>query len=109
MLEKKGEEIVIMDLRKLTSMTDYFVLCSADSDVQIKAIMEHIREQLGSESVSPWHVEGTQESSWLLLDFVDVVAHIFRPETRSFYSLERLWGDAKFTEIKDENETPGIH
>jgi ribosome-associated protein len=100
--EKKGTDLVIMDLRQLTSITDYFVLCSVDSENQARAIMDHLAEQLRSESVRPWHVEGTSGSKWLLLDFVEVVVHLFRPDARTFYGLERLWGDAEIQEITDQ-------
>jgi len=101
--EKKGADLVIMDLRKLTSVTDFFVLCTVDSDPQARAVMDHLSEQLLTEAVKPWHVEGTTGSKWLLLDFVDVVVHIFRPDARSFYGLERLWGDAVFEEVNDQS------
>ncbi len=103
-LEKKGENIIIQDLRGLTSITDFFVICSVEVDVQAKAIMEHIKEQLVYQSIKPWHTEGTAASNWLLLDFVDVVVHIFKREAREFYSLERLWGDAPITEIKESDD-----
>ena len=105
--EKKAEEILIMDLRQLTTMTDYFVICSVDSEVQARAVLEHVQASLRSGMIKPWHVEGTAGSSWLLLDFVDVVLHIFRPETRRFYSLERLWGDAEFIAFAGEKPQPG--
>ncbi len=108
-LEKKGFDVIILDLKDLTFVADYFVICSADSDVQAKAIMEHIKDDLIYETIKPWHTEGMASSTWILLDFVDVVVHIFHPETREFYGLERLWGDAKVTEIKDEDESTGIH
>jgi ribosome-associated protein len=101
--EKKGADLLIMDLRQLTGITDYFVVCSVDSDPQARAIMDHLAEQLRSDAVRPWHVEGTTGSKWLLLDFVDVVVHIFRPDARTFYGLERLWGDAPMEEITDQS------
>jgi len=108
-LEKKGYEVLIMDLKGLTTITDFFVICTADSDVQAKAIKNHIQDQLLYQSVRPWHIEGAKDPNWVLIDFVDVVVHIFQKETREFYTLERLWGDARITEIKDNNETSGIH
>jgi ribosome-associated protein len=103
LLEKKTADIVIMDLRELASFTDYFVIGSVDTDIQAKAVMDHLEEQLlAEESVKPWHVEGGSGSSWVLLDFVDVVVHVFRPEARAFYALEKLWGDAEIVEIRDE-------
>lgn len=100
-LEKKGYNVTMMDMRSVTTMTDFFVICSADSEIQVKAIMEHIREQLLFQAIKPWHVEGLTSMTWLLIDFVDVVVHIFQPETRAFYTLEKLWGDAKITQVKD--------
>lgn len=108
-LEKKGENVVIQDLRKITSMTDFFVMCTAEVDVHAKAIMDHIKDQLIYQSIKPWHTEGNSQNGWILLDFVDVVVHIFKPESRAFYSLERLWGDAEIIEIKDENDTSATH
>lgn len=101
-LEKKAEQVVIMDLRKVTSITDYFVVCSGDSDIQVKAICEHITEQLEQKDIKIWHVEGYQAANWILMDLVDVVIHIFKPEVREYYSLERLWGDAKITKVEDQ-------
>jgi ribosome-associated protein len=101
-LAKKAEDIIIMDLKKLISFTDYFVICSADSDSQVKAISDHITEELKKQQVKVWHVEGYQASTWILIDLVDVVVHIFRPEVRKFYALEKLWGDAKITRVADQ-------
>ena len=101
-LEKKAEQVVIMDLREITSITDYFVVCSGDSDIQVKAIFEHISEQLEQKDIKIWHVEGYHAANWILMDLVDVVIHIFKPEVREHYALERLWGDAKITKVEDQ-------
>ncbi|MBN2355608.1 ribosome silencing factor [candidate division KSB1 bacterium] len=101
--EKKGVDILIMDLRRLTSMTDFFVIASVDTDVQARAIVDHLKDHLRSQDVRPWHVEGSMGSNWILLDYVNVVVHLFRPQTRQFYNLERLWGDAKIIEINDDS------
>ena len=101
-LAKKAENVIIMDLKELTSITDYFVICSADSDNQIKAISDHITEELEKQQIKIWHVEGYQSLTWVLLDLVDVVVHIFRPDVREFYALEKLWGDAKITQVKEQ-------
>lgn len=101
-LLKKAEDIIILDVRKLTSITDFFVICSGNSDKQVKAITDVIIEELEKSNVKPWHKEGYQYLQWVLLDYVDVVAHIFQKETRDYYSLERLWGDAKIISISDE-------
>ena len=101
-LEKKAEQVILMDLREITSITDYFVICSGDSDLQVKAICDHIREQLEQQDIRIWHIEGYQALNWVLMDLVDVVIHIFRPEVRDYYTLERLWGDAKITRVEDQ-------
>lgn len=101
-LEKKATDVIIMDLRGLTSMTDYFVICSGDTNTQVKAISDHILSSLRAEKARPLHNEGLSGHEWILMDFVDVMAHVFQPHKREFYALEKLWGDAKITEIKDE-------
>ena len=98
---KKASDIVIMNLRKLTSVTDYFVVCSADSDIQAKAIADAVEEGMEKGGVSPWHREAGS-ANWILLDYVDVVLHVFHKNTRQFYSLERLWGDAEIKRVEDE-------
>ena len=104
-LDKKGNEVILMDLSAITSFTDFFVICSVDTDIQAKAVLEHLQEQLRTlEGIKPWHVEGGSGSSWVLMDFVDVVVHLFRPEAREFYSLEKLWADAATTRIEDSVE-----
>lgn len=90
---KKADDIVLLDLKKITTMADYFVICSAGSDVQAKVIAEAVVEGLhDGRHVS--HVEGLEAARWILIDCFGVVVHIFRPEARAFYSLEKLWGDA---------------
>lgn len=101
-LEKKAEDIVIMDLRKVTTMTDYFVVCSADSDTQVKAIADNVREGAREAGESVWKNEGYTDASWILLDYVDVVVHVFHKQTREFYNIEKLWGDAKFEYVTDD-------
>jgi ribosome-associated protein len=98
---KKGYNVKILDLRKLTSITDYFVICSGDSDTQVKAIADEIDKKLRDESIKPWHIEGYQALNWVLIDFIDVVVHIFKKETRNFYNLEKLWGDAPVIDTVD--------
>ncbi len=101
MISKKAIDVVILDLKKLTSATDYFVICSADSDTQVKAIADSV--QYGTEAIGErvWHQEGYHALRWIVLDYVDVVVHVFHKEERSFYNLDRLWGDAKRTEVQD--------
>jgi len=100
-LTKKASDVLMMDLRGLTSMADYFVVCSADSDIQVKAIADGVEEGMDAVGVSPWHIE-SGSTNWILLDFVDVVLHVFHKSTRQFYSLEKLWGDAKIVRFSDE-------
>lgn len=100
-LDKKAENILIIDLRGTVAITDFFVVCSAATDVQVKAIADAVRK--GTEN-KPWHIEGYDQLMWVLLDYVDVVVHIFRDSARGFYQLERLWADAPSRTIKDESE-----
>lgn len=100
-LQKKAQDVIIMDLKALTSITDYFIICSGDSPMQVKAISDHIIEQLEHEKMKVWHVEGYEGLNWVLLDLVDVVVHIFQPDIRDFYALEKLWGDAIVTRVED--------
>jgi ribosome-associated protein len=106
MISKKAVDVVILDLKKLTSATDYFVICSADSDTQVRAIADAVRDGMEASNERVWHYEGYQALKWIVLDYVDVVAHIFYKDDRSFYNLERLWGDAKKTEVKDDADFP---
>ena len=99
-LTKKAGDVIIMDLRGLTSMADFFVLCSAESDVQIRAIMDAVEGGMEEKGVNAWHRE-SGSPHWVLLDYVDVVLHIFHTSTRTFYNLEKLWGDAKAVRVND--------
>ena len=102
MQEKKASDIVVMDLRKVkNAVADYFVICSGSSDTQIDAIAESIDEVVfKSLKQNPWHQEGKTNKEWLLIDYVDVVAHVFKKDKREFYSLENLWGDAKIVSVE---------
>ena len=103
MQEKKATNIVVMDLRKVkNAVADFFIVCSGGSDKQIDAIADSIDEFVFKAlKENPWHIEGKDNKEWMLLDYIDVVAHIFRKDRREFYALERLWGDADITEIDD--------
>jgi ribosome-associated protein len=101
-LTKKADDVVMMDLRNLTSMADYFVVCSADTDVQIRAIADAVFDGMVRKGATAWHRE-SESPNWVLLDYVDVVLHVFQKNTRAFYSLERLWGDAKIRRIGDSS------
>jgi ribosome-associated protein len=93
--QKKGEDIVIFDVRGLSPITDYFVISTGLSDVHIRTIAEHL-----AESESAQHVEGLEAATWVLLDFFDVIVHVFLKDARDFYGLERLWGDAPTVEYE---------
>ena len=101
-LEKKAEDVIILDLKNITTVTDYFVICTADSTAQVKAVTDYIIEKLKEQKIKVWHTEGYESLTWVLLDLVDVVVHIFQPETRQFYKLEKLWGDAEITKVEDK-------
>ena len=104
-LEKKGHQIAILNVKGLSSVTDYFVIISVDSDVQLKAIADHIERKLKKdEKIHLYHKEGTNSTNWVLLDYIDVVVHIFRKETREHYGLERLWADAEMKLVLEEEE-----
>ena len=98
-LERKCEEVMILDLRGLTSVTDFFVIITADSERKAKAAAEHIIDELREDGERPMHVEGMDSMHWILLDYIDVVVHIFMPEERRFYDLESLWSDAPVVTI----------
>src|SRR6187551_4026407 len=103
MQEKKATDIVVIDLRKVkNAVADFFIVCSGNSDKQIDAIADSIDEEVFKAlKENPWHVEGKNNKEWMLLDYIDVVAHVFRKDRREFYALERLWGDADIREIKE--------
>ena len=93
-LDRKAEDIVIMDMRAVSNITDYFVLAHAGSSRRVKTIAEGIEEDLDNKGARCWHSEGKNESLWVLLDYGDVIAHVFQEKVRRFYNLERLWHDA---------------
>ena len=99
-LSKKGFDVKILKLKGITSICDYFVIISGEVDIHVRAIAEAIDEGLLEEGVRPWHREGVQGGKWILLDYVDVVVHIFQKSVREFYALEKLWGDAPVEEME---------
>ncbi len=102
---KKGFDVKLIDLREQTTITDYFLICSADSDTKMIAIRNEIEKKFKEEEgISPWHIEGANSVTWILMDYVDFVIHIFSKETREYYSLEKYWGDAPIEEIFDKVE-----
>jgi ribosome-associated protein len=101
-LELKAEDVLILDLRGISSATDYFVVATGRSDIQVKAVADRIIEGSKKEGQRPDHVEGIRTGRWVLMDFIDFVVHVFHPEAREFYQLETLWGDAPSLEAVDE-------
>lgn len=91
---KKAFDIVVLDLRNLTFIADFFVICSASNTTQVSAIADGIGQALANAGIHPSHIEGEAEASWVLMDYNDVVVHIFDEQTRIYYSLDKLWGDA---------------
>ena len=94
--DKKAENIVAMDVSNITSLSEYFVVCSASNLIQVKAIADNIRDNIEE---NPWRTEGYENGTWIILDYVDIVVHIFLDETRQYYDLERIWFDAKVVKI----------
>ena len=100
-LERKAQNVVALDLRGISTATDYFVIGSGSSDIHVRAIADHVIEELKKENVRPGHVEGLESGRWVLVDYIDFVVHVFHPSAREFYQLETLWGDAPRYEIED--------
>ena len=98
-LAKKATNPVALDLRELPGVCDYFLIVSGSSEVQVKAIADSVEDRLRGQGHRAWHVEGLQGRSWVLLDYVDFVVHVFQEKTREYYLLERLWGDARSVEL----------
>ena len=102
LLEKKGLDVRVIDVRGVSGVADIFVIATGESDLQVRAMVDavrdHVQEATGER---PWHVEGTDHHQWVVLDYVDLVVHVFMPERRAFYGLERLWGDAPSEEVPD--------
>ena len=97
----KGDDIQLLDLRELeNTVCDYFIICSGNSNTQVNAITGSIQKLVSKElKDKPWHIEGQNNSEWILMDYVNVVVHVFQKQIREFYDIESLWGDAKITEI----------
>ena len=105
-LDTKAQDVVILDLRSVTDMTDFFVIASGTSDTHTRSIGEHVIEAMKKEGSPVHHVEGLEKGRWVLLDFVDFVVHVFHPTLRSFYQLERLWADAEPVPVEAAPATP---
>lgn len=102
-LQKKANQVQILDVHNLTSMTDFFVICSGNSDIQVKAITDHIVDEV-AENERPFNREGYDTREWILLDYINVVVHVFHDASRNFYNLERLWIDAEVTDLSAKDE-----
>ena len=95
--EKKAEDILALDVSKITTISKYFVICSASNSIQVKSIADNIRDNVKEDA---WRIEGYENLNWVIIDYIDVVVHIFFDEIRQYYNIERIWFDAKKVEIK---------
>ena len=103
-LDRKANNVVVLDLRGLSSVTDFFVICSGNSDTHVEGIADIIKEKMHEHGVKLWHREGERKATWILLDYIDVIVHIFTENERELYSLERLWGDAPKATYDEEDD-----
>ena len=101
LLEKKAEDITVLDVKNITSFTDFVIICTSKSTTQSKAIVDYIRQKMKDLDAIPLSIEGYENLNWVLMDYANVIIHIFLPRFREFYDLERLWGDAKSLKIED--------
>ncbi|PYR61136.1 MAG: ribosome silencing factor [Acidobacteria bacterium] len=101
-LDKKAMDVVVLDLRHTPAFTDFFLVCSGHSTRQVQAIADAVEEALRAAKIRPSHIEGYHRGEWILMDFFTFIVHVFTPQTREFYSLERLWGDAERIDVPDE-------
>ena len=99
-LDKKAENVVSLNVKKLTNITDEFVICSSETNIQVKAIADSIRKNTDHK---PIRIEGYEHLNWVLLDYIDVIVHVFKTSERNYYNIEKLWGDAPIKEFIDEN------
>jgi ribosome-associated protein len=99
-LDKKAVDLTVLDVQGVSSVTDYFLVCSGKSTPHLRTIIDAIRTELKADGVRPLHAEGRPESGWVLLDYGDVLVHVFLEDTRAYYALERLWGDAPSVPIE---------
>lgn len=99
MIDKKALDVKIINLNKLTTLTDYFIICTSESEPQTRAIFNHIKDELNKNNMKPWKTEGYEHLQWVIMDYINFVIHIFNKETREYYNFERLWGDAEIIEI----------
>lgn len=100
---KKAKDIMVMDVKKITTMTDFFVICTSESNPQTKALREYTYKELRKLGYRPLNMEGSEDSGWIVLDYFNIIIHIFSKEQREYYQIERLWGDAKIMKVKNES------
>ena len=98
-LDKKAEDVVVLDLTKASAFTDFFVICTGNNKRQVQAIADGVQEAIAKRGAKPALVEGYERADWILIDYFDFIVHVFMPQTRDFYALEKLWGDATKVEI----------
>lgn len=103
-MAKKAKDTLILELKGLTIIADYFVICSGESTTQVKAVAEHVESEFLKKSLKPLSIEGLRYAHWVLLDYGDVIVHVFEDETRAYYELEKLWLDAPRISLPDERE-----
>jgi ribosome-associated protein len=101
-LDKKAQDALVLDLRHTPAFTDFFFLCSGQNARQVQAIADAVEQALRARGIRPSHIEGYERAEWILMDFFSFIVHVFTPQTRAFYSLERLWGDAERVDVSDE-------
>ncbi len=102
-VEKKASDVLVMDLRKVTDMTSFFIVCTGGSNAQVRAIVDNVLDKCRRAGHSIYHLEGYDSLRWVLIDMVDVVVHVFQPDVRAYYQLERLWGDAPVERLDDDS------
>ena len=102
LLDNKATDVVVLNLRGVTDMTDFFIIASGTSDTHVRSLGEHVLEDLKKEGARAHHVEGLTQGRWALLDYVDLVVHVFHPTLRNFYQLERLWSDAEVIPVESQ-------
>ena len=100
-VDQRANDVLILNLQRVSDMTDYFVIASGTSDTHVRSVAEHVIAELKKAGMAVYHVEGMAQGRWVLLDYVDFVVHVFHPALRSFYQLERLWGDAETTTVTE--------
>ncbi len=105
-IEKKATDVVLLAVGELTTIADYMVVCSTQSNRQVKAVMEHVEDRLKALKARPLSIEGTEAAIWILIDYGDIMVHVFTEDSREHYGLDRLWGDAPMEVIEDVTSSP---